>query len=256
MKYTLITGASSGIGYELAKICASNNHNLVLIARSTDKLTELKLQLEHQFPIQIYLITKNLALSSAATEIYDELQSQHIQVDILANNAGFGNYGLFQNTDWQIENQMIHLNILTLTHLTNLFLPHMLENKSGKILNVASIAAFLPGPYMAIYYATKAFVLSLSEALSEELHGTGITVTCLCPGPTASGFQKAANAENTKLFKNRTMPSSQKIAQFAYTELMKGTRVAVYGYINKITTITLGLLPRNLKTKLVKLIQE
>jgi len=254
--YTLITGASSGIGLAFAKICAQNDQNLVLIARRTEELNKLKAEITAKNNIEVYLITKDLTLPTATKEIYDELQSQNIQINTLINNAGFGNYGLFQESDWKAESDMIHVNILALTHLTKLFLPQMVQNKSGKILNVASTAAFFPGPYMAIYYASKSYVLSLSEALAEELVDTGVTVTCLCPGPTISGFQKTAHAEKVKLFSNKNLPTSHQVADYGYTQMTKGTRVAVYGYMNKIMTIASGLLPRDTKAKAVKFIQK
>ena len=254
-QYTLITGASSGIGYEFAKVCAENKHNLILIARSSQKLQELKSQLEKEHPIQIHLISKDLSHPSAPQEIFDEIKHLDLNVEILINNAGFGNHGPFQTTDWQTESDMIQVNVTTLTHLTKLFLPSMIENNSGKILTVASTAAFFPGPYMAIYYATKAFVLSFSESLAEELADTNVTVTCLAPGQTQSNFQNTAQLRNARMFQG-DLPTAQQLAQYGYRELMNGTRVAVYGYLNKAATILANFIPRTLRAKIVKRVQK
>jgi len=255
-KYTLITGASSGIGYELAKIFAKNNHNLILVARRNEKLQELKDKLQREFKITIHTIQKDLSQPNSSQEIFEETLKNNLQVEILVNNAGFGARGEFQKIDWTTQSQMIQLNIHTLTNLTHLFLPQMLKNKSGKILNVASVAAFFPGPYMAVYYASKSYVLSLSSALSEELAGTGVTVTSLCPGPTDSEFQKVANVDKLPMFNLIKIPSSQTVAEFAYRELFSQTKIAVYGISNKIQTFCSRLLPYSILAKIVKRIQR
>ena len=193
-KTVLITGASSGIGYELTKLFARDRYNLVLVARSESKLQQIASELTQQFGVTVKFITKDLALSTSPIEIWQELQTEGIAIDILVNNAGFATYGLFTETELQAELNMMQLNMATLTHLTKLFLQEMFPRKTGKILNIASTAAFQPGPLMAVYYATKAYVLSFSEALANELQGTGITVTVLCPGPTASGFQTSRSS--------------------------------------------------------------
>lgn len=181
MATVLITGASSGIGMELAKIFASKGNDLVLIARSFHKLENLKNEIGQRDKVAVTIIEKDLSGINAAAEVFNETQSKNISVDYLVNNAGLGEYGLFAETDWQKELQMIEVNILALTHLTKLFLPQMLKNNSGKILNVASTAAFQPGPQMAVYYASKAYVLHFSEAVNYELRNTNITITALCP---------------------------------------------------------------------------
>ena len=203
MKTALITGASSGIGYELAKIHAAKGGNLVLVARSKATLDELKNELEKQYKVSVYTIGKDLSLPNAAQEVYDETTAQKINVDYLINNAGFGTYGFYAISDWEKELQMLNLNIVALCQLTKLYLKDMVKNKGGKIMNVASTAAFQPCPTMSVYGATKAFVLSFSEAVDNEVREKGITVTALCPGATRSGFQAAANMTDSKLFKNK-----------------------------------------------------
>ncbi len=177
----LITGASNGIGYELAKVHAEKGDNLVLVARRKDRLDELKKELEEIYKISVFTLEKDLSLPGSALEVFNELKSKDLSIDYLVNNAGFGDFGLFAESDWNKQERMINLNIMSLAHLTRLFLPDMIRNGKGKILNLASTAAFQPGPTMSVYFATKAFVLSFSQALNEELREYGITVTALCP---------------------------------------------------------------------------
>jgi len=252
----LITGASGGIGYELAKQFAMNKYNLLLVARSKDKLEKLKDELEKKYMVKVNVIVKDLAKKNAATELFNQIQKENTNIDILVNNAGVGAYGKFYNIDWQRQEEMIQLNITALTELTRLFLPGMIERKKGKILNVASTAGFQPGPLMAVYYASKAFVLSFTEAIANELSGTNITVTALCPGPTESGFQKAASIEHVRLVRTGIVPTSEKVAAYGYKALMKGKRVAVEGNINKLLVFSLRFAPRNLITSIVRKLQE
>lgn len=254
--FTLITGASSGIGEELAKICASKKHNLVIVARNENKLNILKNQLETLYNIQIKIITKDLIHTSAPQEIYDFCAQNKLNVNILINNAGFGAYGKFEQLDWQKQSEMLNLNIHTLTNLTHLFLPQMIKNNYGKIMNLASTAAFLPGPYMSVYYATKAYVLSFSEALAEELSSTNITITALCPGPTESGFQHTASIEDSPLVKDKKLPTSQEVAQYGYQEMIKGTVVAIHGLRNRLIIPTIKFFPRKLVTKGILFLQK
>ncbi|MCA9922498.1 MAG: SDR family oxidoreductase, partial [Anaerolineales bacterium] len=204
----LITGASGGIGYELARKIAQQGHNLVVVARSESKLMKLAQDFNKQFGVNVTVMVKDLAQSAAPDEIYNELQANEIDVDILVNNAGFASYGLFHELDRQKELNMMQVNMVALTHLTHLFLPGMVERGYGRILNIASTAAFQPGPLMAVYYATKAYVLSFSEAIANELDGTGVTVTALCPGPTESGFQARAAMEDSKLVQSGLMDAA------------------------------------------------
>lgn len=256
MKYTLITGASSGIGYELASVFAKNNHNLILVARSTAKLEALKIEIEKNFQVVAEIITLDLAKQNSAEELFEIVHKKKFNVDILVNNAGFGDHGLFLTEDSKKVEDMILLNILTLTKLTKLFLPKMVEAHYGKILNVASTAAFQPGPLMSVYYATKAYVLSFSEGLYEELLGTGVSMTALCPGATISGFQEAANLSNVALMDMMTLPTSKDVAEFGYTALMSDKAVAIHGFMNSIIAKTAGFIPRMLMRKLVMKIQE
>lgn len=255
-KTALVTGASSGIGLELAKQFAGKGYNLVLVARSRDKLAKLADELTQTHGIQAKVLGKDLSDPASPTEVYQQLQQEEVQVDVLVNNAGFATYGFFAELDLNTELQMMQVNIVTLTHLTKLFLPDMLRRKQGKILNLASTAAFQPGPLMAVYYASKAYVLSFSEALANELQGTGVTVTVLCPGPTESGFQARANMEDSKLVSDGGLMTSQTVAQIGYTALMEGKTVVTPGFKNQILSLVPRFLPRNFVTQTVRNMQE
>ena len=248
----LITGASGGIGYEFAKLLAKDCGTLVLVARSENKLHEVKKELEAVAPVNVHVISRDLSIVGAAAQVYEELGQAHITVDILVNNAGFGGHGAFVDRDWQSDSDMIAVNITALTHLTKLFAKGMVARKSGKIVNVASTAAFLPGPFMAVYYASKAYVLSFSEALASELQGTGVTVTALCPGPTATGFALTAGAERSRLFTLMRPASSADVALYGYEAMMQGKVVAVHGMLNKLTTLSLRTAPRWLPPAIVR----
>jgi uncharacterized protein len=255
-KTALITGASSGIGLELAKVHASKGDNLILVARSIEKMQTLKSELENSFKISVHLIKKDLSVQNAAKEVYDEVKQKNIVVDYLINNAGFGDYGMFYETSWEKELAMISLNITALTQLTKLFVIEMVARKSGKIMNIASTAAFQAGPTMAVYFATKAYVLSFSEAIQNELDGTGITVTALCPGATESGFMDAANVGESKLFKGRKLPSSKEVAIYGYQAMMEGKTVAIHGFMNRIMAVSAQLFPRKMVVKMTRNIQN
>lgn len=251
MKNTaLITGASNGIGLELAKIHASKGGDLVLVARNKFKLDEIKIELEKQFKISVYTIGKDLSLTNAAQEIYDETYKENIQVDYLINNAGFGDFGMFAETDWNKELQMINLNITSLTHFTKLYLQDMVKRRSGKIMNVASTAAFQSGPTMSVYCATKAYVLSFTEAISNEVIDKGITITALCPGATETGFQAAGGLDDSKLFKDKKLPTAKEVAQYGYASMMKGKIVAIHGIMNYIMSNSIRFIPRSLVLKI------
>lgn len=255
-KTALITGASSGIGYEFSKIFAREHYNLVLAARNSKKLDELKEELEKKYSIQCTVISVDLSVLAEAESMVKKIEASGISIDVLVNNAGFGDFGFFKDTNWNKELQMINLNITALTYLTKEFAKSMLARKNGKILNVASTAAFLPGPLMAVYYATKAYVLSLSEALSNELAGTGVSVTTLCPGPTASGFQAAADIEESKLVKGKKLPTSEEVAEYGYKAMNKGKRIAIHGWMNKIQVFAVRLAPRKMITATVRSMSE
>lgn len=256
MATALITGASNGIGLELAKIHASKGGDLVLVARNKSKLDNLKTELERQYKVNVYTIGKDLSTINSAQEVYDETNHQGIQIDYLINNAGFGNFGMFVETDWNKELQMINLNITTLTQFTKLYLQDMVKRRSGKIMNVASTAAFQSGPTMAVYYASKAYVLSFSEAVDNEVRNKGVTVTTLCPGPTESGFQAAAAMEESNLVKGKKLPSSKKVAEYAYASMMKGKTVAIHGLMNYLMANSVRFIPRALVVKLTRKIQD
>ena len=257
MFYTLITGASGGIGLAMAKVFASKGHSLILIARSGDKLQALKQELESKHSVQVQVLIKDIAKPSAAQEIFEETQKQGWQVDILINNAGFGTYGFFQKTDWAQEHQMLELNIVALTDLTKRFLKPMVEKKSGKILNVASSAAFQPGPLMAVYYASKAYVLHFTEAIANELKGTGVTASVLCPGPTASDFQSRANIDmQIPLFQTAGVMSAQQVAQAGYDGLMKGKTLMIPGLMNQWGSSGVRFVPRKFVTFVVRWLQD
>src|SRR3954469_20394085 len=196
----LITGASGGIGLELARVFAAHGYDLVLVARSGGKLEELAAELRTGHGIAARVIAKDLARPESPEDLARELEAAGVTVDVLINNAGFATFGPFVAADLHAELEELQLNVVTLTHLTKKLLPGMVARRRGGVLNVASTAAFQPGPFMAIYYATKAYVLSFSEALAEELAGTGVSVTALCPGPTATGFQQRAAMQDSKLF--------------------------------------------------------
>jgi uncharacterized protein len=248
-KTALITGASSGFGYEFVKLFSRYNYDLILVARNIERLKEIR----NEFPkSKITVIQKDLTIPNAVKELYHEIQTKGLSVDILVNNAGFGLLGEFDKLDVDMQINMIQLNVTVITELTHYVLQDMKQRGNGKILNVASTAAFQPGPLMAVYYATKAYVLSLSVALAEELKDSGITVTTLCPGPSKTNFAKVANMEKTKLF-SRVM-GADRVAQLGYTALMKGQRVVITGRLNKIAAYAAKFLPRSYVAKIAKAI--
>jgi short-subunit dehydrogenase len=257
-KTVLITGASRGIGYELARQFARKSNRLILISRSAHLLRDIQKKFIEEYNIEVVIMVKDLSLPNASLEIYNDLKSRNITVDILVNNAGVGDFGFFYNEDFDKVSQMLHLNIVSLTQLTKLFLPDMVQRAEGKILNVASIAAFVPGPYMAVYYASKAYVKSFSQAIASELKGTGVTVTALCPGLTKSGFQKNVGAENTNMAKLNLMASSEDVAKYGVKALAEGRQVAIPGFINSslAMAMTANIIPGSVKTSIVRAMQE
>jgi uncharacterized protein len=255
----LITGASGGIGLELAREFAKDGYNLVLVARSKDKLVSIAADFAKQYTISATVIAKDLSKASAADELYNELETQGIQIDALVNNAGFATYGKFVEIPLEKELQEMQLNMVTLTHLSKLFGKDMVARKNGKILNVASTAAFQPGPLMAVYYATKAYVLSFSEALANELEGTGVTATVLCPGPTESGFQERAAMQDSKLVQKggmMRMMTSEEVAAQGYAATKRGQVVVIPGFTNQMGTLLPRLLPRKAVTGIIRGMQE
>ncbi|MBM4166063.1 MAG: SDR family oxidoreductase [Ignavibacteria bacterium] len=250
-KTVLITGASSGIGLELSRLFADDGYRLIMVARESKKLKEAAGELQLKYVVPINTIVKDLSDPNAPSEIFNQLQKEHITVDVLVNNAGFGTYGNFSETELEDELKMIQVNVVALMHLTKLFLKEMVKRKSGKIMNVASTAAFQPGPMMASYYATKAFVLSFSEAISSELRRTGVTLTALCPGPTASGFQKRAKMERSR-FGRKKMMDAEIVAQLGYKAMMKGKTLVIAGLKNKVLAKAVRITPRKMVTAIVR----
>jgi short-subunit dehydrogenase len=251
----LVTGASGGIGEELARLFAADGHDLVLVARSQDKLARLAEELEGKHGVKARVLASDLARHEAPREIFEELQSAGVTVDALVNNAGVGSYGLFAETDLKSELDLLQVNVVALTHLTKLFLPGMLARRRGYVMNVASTAAFQPGPLMAVYYASKAYVLSLSEALTNECEGTGVRVSALCPGPTETGFVAAAGMQQSKLF-DRAVMDARTVAVEGYRGLLAGKAIVIPGLRNNLLARSMGLFPRGLVTKVVRGIQE
>lgn len=252
----LITGGSGGIGLELAKVFARNHFDLVLVARNRDNLEAAAGQLEGKFDVKVHVFAADLADRDSPERIFDFLHNENIKVDVLVNNAGLGIMGEFAETELVREMKMIQVNIAALTHLTKLFLPAMIKRRSGRVLNVASTAAFQPGPLMAVYYATKAYVLSFSQALSEELRNTGVSVTVLCPGPTQTDFFVGAKMTNSRLLTVFGMADAADVAKYGFDATMHGKRVAIPGFKNKIIAQANRLAPRALSAKLARLAQE
>ncbi|ULB33328.1 MULTISPECIES: SDR family NAD(P)-dependent oxidoreductase [Proteiniphilum] len=249
-KTALITGASKGIGKEMAFLFAEKDCNMVLVARSEDRLMRLKEQLEAKYAVSVHIIVKDLSLSGAAQELFNELKEKKIEVEYLVNNAGFGDYGVFSGTPWERYEKMIALNVTALTHLTHLFVQEWRDRKRGKILNVSSTAAFQPGPMMAVYFASKSFVLMLSEALEYELKRDNITVTTLCPGPTETNFGDESKMHASQLVKNVKIANPREVAELGYRAMMKGKSVVIHGAANKIAPFGIRLIPRKWVTRL------
>jgi uncharacterized protein len=241
----LITGASSGIGLDLAKLFAQGGHDLVLVARNEEALRSVAGECE-KTGIRAHVVAKDLSNPNAAQGIVDELTGRGIVVEVLVNNAGFGTHGMFVRTKLEDEVGMIQVNITALIQLTRLFLPQMVSRKSGKIMNVASMAGFVPGPYMSVYYATKAFVLSHSIALAQEVKKSGVIVSVLCPGPTKTDFQRRAKIAESKLFKKPRSMTSMDVAKAGYEGLMKGQLIVVPGWSNKVIRIASKLVPQKM----------
>ncbi|ANQ51994.1 SDR family oxidoreductase [Flammeovirga sp. MY04] len=223
----LITGASSGIGKEFARIHAEKGGDLIVVARSENKLIELKNELQGKYKTEVMIITKDLSNLSEVEEVYQEVKNANVDVDILINNAGFGGLGKFHEREWEKDLAMINLNITALTALTRFFLDDMVKRNKGKILNVSSTASFLPGPMQAVYYATKAYVTFFSNAIAQELHDTNITVTALMPGATETGFGSTSGMDKTDLFKDTASPHS--VAMDGYNGMIAGKLDVISG---------------------------
>jgi short-subunit dehydrogenase len=256
MKTALITGASLGFGVEFAHNFAKNGNNVILVARSEGKLNALANEIREKYKVQVMVMAKDLSDMNAVQGIYDTLQSQGVHVDYLVNNAGFGDYAMFADADYQKLESMIDLNIKALTKLSHLFVKPMIQKGYGKIMNVASTASFQPGPTMAVYYATKSYVLFLGEAMANELEGTGVTVTTLCPGASETGFQNAADLHESKLVKGKKLPTAKEVADFGYKHMMRGSLTVIPGFMNYMNAQASRFVPRKWVLKIVRMVQE
>jgi hypothetical protein len=252
----LITGASSGIGKELALIHAEKKGDLIIVARRQAELESLKMEIESKYGVQVKIIVKDLTKVEAPKEIYDELKKDGIEIEYLINNAGFGGLGKFHEREWKQDEAMINLNIMALTALTRMFLPDFVKRNRGRILNISSTASLMPGPLQAVYFASKAYVTSFSNAVAEELHDTNITVTALLPGATETEFGKISGMDKTSMFQSTS--SARKVAKDGYKAMMKGE-------INKISGLTFGqklmmafvpVTPTKMLLKQVRIMQE
>ena len=255
MKSVLITGASSGIGYEFAKIYAKNGYNLVITARRQENLENIRKELE-SYSVKIETIVLDLSKEGAAKKLYENVKEKGIVIDTLINNAGFGLYGNFIETDVDREAEMIDLNIKSLVILTKLFLKDMIAIDKGEILNVASIAAFQPGPLMSVYYASKSFVLSFSEAVRNEIRKTNVNISVLCPGPTATEFERSANFEKSTLFTRIKVMTPEKVALIGYKGLQKKKSIIITGKINSTLIFLNRFVPREVIVNVARKLQE
>jgi short-subunit dehydrogenase len=249
--FTLITGASGGIGHDLAMLAAGEGKNLVLAARSADKLDQLAEKIRKNTKAEIISISVDLSEESGVKKLISEISTKNIQIDTLINNAGFGDFGDFANADLSKNMEMIRLNISALTQLNHFALQGMLKAGNGKIMNVASTAAFMPGPGMAVYYASKAYVLSFSEALTRELKGTGVTVTTLCPGPTDTDFASSAGLGKSLMHRMLPPATSMAVAKAGYKAMMKGKAIEIPGFMNKMSSLTPRFTPRSVVRNLI-----
>lgn len=255
MTWTLITGASGGIGEAIAREFARNDHSLILTARSEDKLQALAEELRAKHKIDVQVIACDLGAPEGVSQLLAECHRRALKPDILVNNAGFANFGSFHEIPIEQHLALIQLNIRALTELTYRLLPMMLARGSGKIVNIASTAAFVPGPLMAVYYASKAYVLSFSDAIAEEVTTSGVTVTCVCPGPTTSGFQKRADMGKSRLMQGKMM-TSEEVARATLIGTLDADRLVIPGWQNKVTVFMSRFAPRALLAKVVLGAQE
>ncbi len=249
MPSALITGASTGIGLELARVFAREGYDLVLVARNQKRLDEIAADLR---PASVKVIARDLSLADAP----EEIQRLVPQVEVLVNNAGFGSFGKFASSSLPEQINMMQLNMTAPVILTRLYLAGMLAARKGNIMNVASTAAFQPGPLMSVYFATKAFLLSFSEALANELEGTGVTITALCPGPTATEFQERGKLQNSRLVKDKKIMDARTVAEAGYRGMMAGKTIVIPGVLNKLMTQSIRVSPRSVVTKVVRRMQE
>lgn len=249
-KTALVTGAVSGIGREFTEILAGNKYNLVLVDKHQDKCEQLKDHLEGKHDVHVTLFVEDLTEPHAPFKIHNTLTERNVEIDVLVNNAGIGVFGRFSETEWQHEANLLRLNVITLTHLTKLFMADMVERKRGKILNVASIGGFQAVPLQSVYSASKAYVLSFTEAIASELKGTGVTATALCPGPTATGFFDAHKAQGLNIYNEQKIATAREVAEHGYKAMMEGKHVSIHGFMNALMINLSRLIPRKLLTTL------
>lgn len=253
-KWAMVTGAASGLGFEFAKLLAKDKFNLVLIDLQEEALRAKAQELGSSSAVKIECLAINLGVTEAAQQVYEAVRKLKIDLDVLVNNAGFGVFGSFSSTDWEREETMMNVHMYTPTRLIKLFLPQMLQRKSGKILNVSSLAAFQPGPFMTMYYSTKAYLLSFSSSVATELQGSGVSMTALCPGITKTGFQKAVGSSDPKIKVN--MASAEQVAEFGYRAMQKGKVLAVPGFLNNFILFARRFVSYPAQARIVKRIQE
>ncbi|HEU4828299.1 MAG TPA: SDR family oxidoreductase [Gemmatimonadales bacterium] len=246
----LVTGASAGIGRELARLLAQGGFGLILTARDESRLQQLAAELRERWSVAVTVIPCDLSVASGAGTLAADIEAAGLEVDLLVNNAGMGAAGSFADVPLERQLALLQLDIVSLTELTHRFLPAMLARRRGRILNVASTAAFQPGPYLASYYASKAYVLSLSEALAEETRGTGVTVTALCPGPTRTEFFARASMRESRLARNAVMEAAE-VAAAGYAGMMRGDRIVVPGAGNRVLAALVRIAPRGIVTRVV-----
>ena len=249
MKTAIVTGGASGIGLEFVKLLVNDDYKVFVVDNSKENLNRLKSKFD---PKNIETINQDLSKTDSPEKIYKNLKNKNI--DVLINNAGFGTFGKFHNSDWKRDRDMINLHVLNTTHLTKLFLKDMVKKNEGKILNISSVAAFQPGPLMSLYYATKAFILHFTEAISNEVKDKNISISVLCPGQTSTNFQKNVSKKKNKIKFNTGCPI--KVAKYGYDSLKKNTTVSVPGFWNKVIVLLVRILPRSTSTNLVRYIQE
>jgi short-subunit dehydrogenase len=252
----LVTGASSGLGLELAKRFAADGFDLVLVARSGSLMETAAREIEDRHGVRTHVLPFDLALDGSPQQLVDDLAGLGVRVDALVNSAGFTQFGPFAGSDPHTMLALLHVNVGALTHLTRLVLPGMIERGWGRVVNLASNAAFQPGPLMAVYYASKAYVLSLSIALAEEVRGTGVRVTALCPGPTATGFQARARMEDSKLVSGRHLPQAAEVAAWGYEAVKRGKPYAVQGARWRTVAFATRFLPRTTAARITMRAQE
>jgi len=242
-RFTLVTGASTGIGRELALIAASKGCSVVLVARNEDKLSELARSIREAHGVRAEVVALDLSDPEAPVALFREMKRREIEIEVLINNAGFGSLGRFHETPIDRQLEMLRLNVAALTHLTHLFLPPMLERRRGRILNVASMAGLQPGPWMTVYYASKAYVFSFTEAIAEELRATGVTSTALLPGPTRTEFQSRADMAGSRLIR-LGMANARSVAEAGYRGMEAGRVMVIPGISNKALSLVVRLSPR------------